>query len=99
MKLSALTPAVILFAILSISTLAFAETDVDFATTHQFQDEIVNNQYTFDALTPNSMKRWNYDSPVGTPVTITFAFAGKDFGYSSSNDVKRNWYQYGKVLF
>jgi hypothetical protein len=76
------------------STLA-DENDVDFSTTHFFTQELDKN-YAIDALTPNSFYRWNYDSPVGTPVTINYAFAGEEIGYASASDVKRDFYQYEK---
>lgn len=72
-----------------------AENDVDFSTTHFFTKEL-DKQYAIDALTPHSLSRWNYDSPVGTPVTINYAFAGEEIGYVTASDVKRDFYQYEK---
>ena len=76
------------------STVA-AENDVDFSTTHFFTQEL-DKSYAINALTPHSMARWNYDSPVGTPVTINYAFAGEEIGYVTASDVKRDFYQYEK---
>ncbi len=76
----------------------------------------IDKQYVISALTPgalipNTIRRWNYDSPLGTPVTIYYAFRRIDFDYrveilhsrlSSSNlvqyekDASRNFYQYEK---
>ena len=78
------------------STSATASTEVDFATTHLFQEQQVDKQYVLDALVQNSTSRWNYDSPVGTPVTIYYAFTGEEFGYATTDDVRRDWYAYEK---
>ncbi len=93
MKYSPLATSAILLAVLS--TPAIAENDVDFSTTHFFTQELDKN-YVIDALTPHSLARWNYDSPVGTPVTINYAFAGEEIGYVTASDVKRDFYQYEK---
>ena len=93
MKYSPLATSAILLAVLS--TPAIAENDVDFSTTHFFTQELDKN-YVIDALTPHSLSRWNYDSPVGTPVTINYAFAGEELGYVTASDVKRDFYQYEK---
>jgi hypothetical protein len=79
------------------STLA-RENDVDFSTTHFFTQELDKN-YAIKALTINSLFRWNYDSPVGTPVTINYAFSGSNFCGEERycvDGVGRNWYQYEK---
>jgi len=75
---------------------AFAVPDVDFASTHYFKTEKAEKQYVTDALAPYSLSRWNYDSPLGSPVTINYAFGGTDFGYVAGTDVQRNLYQYEK---
>jgi serralysin len=93
MKYSPLATSAILLAVLS--TPAIAENDVDFSTTHFFTQELDKN-YAINALTPHSLSRWNYDSPVGTPVTINYAFAGEEIGYVTASDVKRDFYQYEK---
>jgi serralysin len=93
MKYYTLASAAVLAALISP---AFAATDVDFASTHFFKTEKAEKQYVIDALTPYSLSRWNYDSPLGSPVTINYAFGGTDFGYVAGTDVQRNFYQYEK---
>lgn len=95
MKYCTLAPVAVLVAALT-PTSATAEDRVDFSTTHYFQTEAVDKQYVLNALSPYLDSRWNYDSPVGTPVTISYAFAGEDFGYVSASDVQRDFYQYEK---
>lgn len=94
MKYYTLASAAVLVAALTTPT--FASTDVDFATTHLFQEQQVDKQYVLDALVQNSTARWNYDSPVGTPVIIYYAFTGEEFGYATTDDVRRDWYAYEK---
>jgi serralysin len=93
MKYYTLASAAVLVATLSTTANA---TEVDFTTTHFFQPTAVDKQYVLDALNPNMDSRWNYDSPLGTPVTVKYAFAGDDFGYAIPQDVQRDFYQYEK---
>jgi len=85
-----------LFFSLITTAITASATEVDFTTTHFFQPTAVDKQYVLDALNPNMDSRWNYDSPLGTPVTITYAFASDDFGYVISSDVQRDFHQYEK---
>ena len=71
-----LLPSVFFLYLATATTSVIASTDVDFATTHLFQEQQVDKQYVLDALVQNSSARWNYDSPVGTPITIYYAFTG-----------------------
>ena len=89
-------PSVFFLSLATAIAPVIASTDVDFATTHLFQEQQVEKQYVLDALVQNSSARWNYDSPVGTPVTIYYAFTGEDFGYATTDDVRRDWYSYEK---
>ena len=85
-----------LFISLTASVTYATTTEVDFNTTHVFPSKDVDKQYVNDALAPHSLSRWNYDSPLGTAVTIKYAFAGDDFGYVSGDDVQRNFHSYEK---
>ncbi|MEH6595208.1 MAG: M10 family metallopeptidase C-terminal domain-containing protein [Colwellia polaris] len=79
----------------AFATMATADVVQDFTQVHYFGNE-VETQYITDALAPYGLSRWNNASPLGTPVTVYYAFAGEELGYISPSDVQRSFYQYEK---
>ena len=77
-------------ALLVTSLTALASERFDMNTIHsKFENEKHSNattkkaefeQYVLNALVVNADSRWNYDSPVGTAVTVKYAFAGTELG-------------------
>lgn len=84
-----------LIATSAFATMATADVVQDFTQVHYFGNE-VETQYITDALTPYGLSRWNHANPLGTPVTVYYAFAGEELGYISPNDVQRSFHQYEK---
>ncbi|MBA6416810.1 M10 family metallopeptidase C-terminal domain-containing protein [Colwellia sp. 6M3] len=84
-----------LMATSAFATMATADVVQDFTQVHYFGNE-VETQYITDALAPYGLSRWNNASPLGTPVTVYYAFAGDTLGYISPNDVQRSFHQYEK---
>jgi hypothetical protein len=82
-------------SLMTLSTLATADVVDDFTQVHYFGNE-VETQYITDALAPYGLSRWNNASPLGTPVTVYYAFAGEELGYISPSDVQRSFHQYEK---
>lgn len=99
MKYSALTSAgIFIVAATTLTTnRAIAEERIDYNTTHVYPTSAIDKQYVIDALTPTTHQRWNYNQPLGTPVTLTYGFSGETFGYVASDaTIKRDFYQYEK---
>lgn len=97
-------------ALLVTSLTALASERFDMNTIHsKFENEKHSNtttkkaefeQYVLNALVVNEESRWNYDSPLGTAVTVKYAFAGEDFGYPYSGCcVERDFKDYEKEAF
>tara|TARA_R110000772_G_scaffold28294_1_gene71435 strand:+ start:6226 stop:8223 length:1998 start_codon:yes stop_codon:yes gene_type:complete len=84
-----------LMATSAFATMATADVVQDFTQVHYFGNE-VETQYITDALAPYGLSRWNNASPLGTPVTVYYAFAGEELGYISPSDVQRSFHQYEK---
>lgn len=81
------------------STSAIAATEVDFNTTHVYSFEEMNKQNIINGLRHAPLDswhdvRWNERFPLGTPVTIKYAFSGKTIG---GRDV-RDFYAHEKEL-
>lgn len=91
----------------TLSTSVYATEPFNMNTIHsKFENEMHSNvnvkdaafrQYVLDALLVNESSRWNYASPLGTPVTVNYAFAGTDFGYPYTGCcVERDFKQFEK---
>ncbi|RZG16729.1 hypothetical protein EXT47_05220 [Pseudoalteromonas sp. CO342X] len=91
----------IAMTLVSLSFVANASEPLNMNTTHSFiQDEHYSKQYVLNALVLNEQSRWNYGEPIGTPVTINYAFAGDEFGYPySSCCIERDFKDYEKAAF
>lgn len=90
-----ITPALFvpLIAISTFSTFANADVVEDFTQVHYYGNE-VEKEYVTNALAPYGLSRWNNAEPLGTPVTVYYAFAGEVLGYVSPNDAQRSFYEY-----
>lgn len=109
MKKRTITPTALILASLSSSVSATEPFDMN--TIHsKFENEMHSNsttkkaefeQYVLNALIVNDSSRWNYDSPLGTAVTVRYAFAGESFGYPCpvANCVHRDFQTYEKDVF
>lgn len=47
-----------------------------------------SGDYRIDVLLPSASARWNFGSPVGTPVTVTYSFMAASPTYADANDKK-----------
>ncbi len=92
-----ITPMLFISLIATSTFASVANADVvqDFTQVHYFGNE-VETQYITNALAPYGLSRWNNASPLGTPVTVYYAFAGEVIGYISPSDVQRSFHQYEK---
>jgi serralysin len=93
-----ITPALFISLIATSTFASVANADVveDFTQVHYFGNE-VEKQYVINALTPDGLARWNHAEPLGTPVTIHYAFAGEVLGYIALGDVQRSFYEYERT--
>jgi len=91
-----ITPALCL-SLMTTSAFSVSAEDLveDYTQVHHYSKDF-DKQYAIKALTQSSLSRWNHDDPLGTPVTVTYAFAGEVLGYiaSESNDVHRDFLDY-----
>ncbi len=88
--------SVLCISFLITSAFATAEDLVEnYNEVHHFAQDI-DKQYAIKALTQSSLSRWNHDDPLGTPVTVTYAFAGEVLGYIAPEeyDVHRDFLDY-----
>ncbi|GEK08320.1 PKD domain-containing protein [Pseudoalteromonas peptidolytica] len=99
MKKLTITPIALVLA--SFNFTSNATEPFDMNTTHSYvQNEKYSKQYVLDALVLNEESRWNYNNPLGTSVTVTYAFAGSDFGYPYADCcVERDFKDYEKEAF
>jgi serralysin len=86
-------------ATVSITSFANAADPVDFNTTHIYPTDNINKQLIVDGLRHAPYDywtdvRWNEKFPLGTPITIKYAFSGKTIG---GRDV-RDFYSREKEL-
>lgn len=49
------------------------------------ESETIGNQEVIDTLVDSLVHRWNYNSDLGTPVTINYAFRNANIGYYDAN--------------
>jgi hypothetical protein len=91
-----ITPALCL-SLMTTSVFSVSAEDLvaDYTQVHHYSKDF-DKQYAIKALTQSSLSRWNHDNPLGTPVTVTYAFAGDVLGYiaPAEYDVQRDFKDY-----
>lgn len=95
--LTKLMLSALLITVVTNTTTVSATEGLDLNKEHvYFQSGFHEKPYLLEQMLYSDGNRWNFNQELGTPVTITYGFAGDEMGYVFLDDIQRDFYQYEK---